>query len=87
MPTYAGARFIDKAHADCLFNTGFCAFVLTAEERECNHPDVGDIVSFLLEDSSRGLRCSARLIADQDMPGGGCVSIYAAACSTYVGQP
>ena len=82
----ADVKFIDKEHLDSLERYGYCAFILTKQERECFHPAIGDQVQFLLDDSTRGRRVLARLVADQEMPDGGCVSLYSAACSVYYNE-
>lgn len=79
----ADVKFADRTHVDSLERFGFCAFRLTQKERECFHPDVGQIIHLLLDDSTRGRRVAVRLIADQEESDGGCTSIYAAAISAF----
>lgn len=80
---YAGVKFIEKEHADSLFKHGFCAIAVSKKDREANHPDIGDTVDFLLGESTQDWRCSARLVADQEVPDGSLVSIYMAAASRF----
>lgn len=83
-PHYAGVKFIEQAELRSLINHGFCAFVLSKEQRECDgHPEIGDVVHFLLDNSDKGRKCAGRLVADQPLPDGGCISIYSVAVLIY----
>jgi hypothetical protein len=86
MSEYAGVKFADKHHIDALFAYGFCAFVISAEDREANHPEIGDLVDLLLGESTIDERCRVKLIADQEMPDGGLISIYAPIAITFKKQ-
>lgn len=79
----AGVRFADKGQVESLEGFGYCAFRLTKEERNCFHPEIGEVINLLLDDSTRGRRVAVRLVADQEEPDGGCTSIYAAAISVF----
>ena len=79
----ANVKFADKEHVDSLERHGFCAFHVSKEDRGANHPDIGDTIHLLIDDSDRGRRVAARLVADQEQEDGGCISIYAAAISVF----
>lgn len=79
----ARVRFADKEHVECLHGFGFCAFRVSKEDRAANHPDIGDVITLLIDDSDRGRRVAVRLIADQEQEEGACISIYAAAISVF----
>ena len=79
----ASVKFADKEQTDSLDKFGFCAFRVSKEDRNANHPDVGDVIHLLLDDSTRGRRVAVRLVADQEQTDGGCISIYAAAISVF----
>jgi hypothetical protein len=77
MGEYAGVKFADKEHIDALNQFGLCVFQITAEERKCNHPDIGDFAHLLLDETSSGRRIAVRLIAEQvSEKDGSCMCIY-----------
>lgn len=80
-----GVKFADEEHHRSLEEAGYCAFIISKEDRESFHPEVGEVVSLLFGNSSRGLRCDVRLVADQEMKDGGCISIYTNAVHIYKG--
>jgi len=75
---FAGVKFIEQSHVDALMNTGKCEFSVAKKQRESDtHPDIGDTVAMLLDNSSRtSRRIIARLIEDRGKRGGGCISVY-----------
>jgi len=79
----ADVKFVDEQHVVSLERYGYCAFRLSKEEREANHPTIGDVIHLLLDDSGRGRRVAVRLVADQEEVDGGCTSIYMAAISVF----
>jgi hypothetical protein len=78
-----GIKFADKEQFDSLVKYGFCAFVLNKHQRTANHPEIGAQVDLCLESTNKGHRTRVRLVADQPTLDGGCISIYAAACSIF----
>ena len=86
MNSYAGVKFADKEHIEALREWGVCAFVLSKSERETNHPKVGEIVHLLLDDTSSGRKTPVRLIAEQELPNGGCISIYVSSMAVWPAQ-
>lgn len=81
----SGVKFADEAHRHSLEETGYCAFIVSKEDRECFHPEIGEVISLIFKNQSRNvrLRCNVRLIADQELKNGGCISIYASALRMY----
>ena len=86
MPDYFGVKFADPAHLECLNEHGYCAFIIAEKDKSTNHPDIGDIVQLMHDESSSGRRSPVRLVADQHMSDGSMISIYIPAYSIFPAQ-
>ncbi len=76
-------RFLESNETRALLETGSCRVTILPKDRDCNHPDIGDRVDLLIDNSSRGRRIPAILEKDEEGPSGTQISTYKKAGDIY----